>query len=565
MSLKIGAIIFSFLNTMLLFSQENIDSLTNKNFQELKVIFYESLDNVDVARKVAYFTLKTAKEKNNTKEISNSYIRIYGTYFNDFDRGKIFLDSSIQNSEKYKHNALLAEAYFVRGNLFYFHGYDERASEDYLKAKMLVTDDKKLYYRIIFNIGILKLDLGKSQEALEIFKECYEIELKNNNGDYEIDDYLQTLYGLSIVYTNLKLNDSASKYSKIGYKLSKSLSDSTYMKFVYSEGNNQFSKGNYTASKDSLFKSLNYLKETGDLQNLAIAYFYLGNIYKIEGDKNKMINYFKKVDSIFDKTNYIYPETRPSYELLIKFYENKNNIKKQLFYIKKLLVIDSILYKRYRNISENIYVEFDRVNLLEEKNKIENKFKESKRNFLFKSIIYITLILIFSILLIFYYRRNSLYKSRFKKLMEVEKKRNTANTEDHLVTKNNSFKNFGLDEELVSKVLDSLNEFENNNGFLEKGLTVRILAEKCNTNYKYLSKIINKYKEQTFSNYINNLRIDYAVEKIKTDNIFRELTIAAIADEVGFSNSESYAKAFFKKTGIHTSYFVKKIKSMETH
>ena len=35
----------------------------------------------------------------------------------------------------------------------------------------------------------------------------------------------------------------------------------------------------------------------------------------------KMISYLKKVDSIFDKTGYTYPDTRESYELLIKEFE----------------------------------------------------------------------------------------------------------------------------------------------------------------------------------------------------------------------------------------------------
>jgi len=551
------------LNSVLLYSQKkHTDTLKNKSFNELKTIFYNSLDDINTARDVARFTLELAKEKRNTRAISNSYIRIYGTYFEENEIGKIYLDSSIINSEKFNHNDLLAEAYFLRGNVFYRIGDDEKASEDFLNAKKFVTDNKELYYRIIYNIGILKLDLGKNQEALEVFKECYNIE-QNSEDNLILDDYLETLYGLSIAYTNLKLNDSASKYSKIGYELSKPLNDLSHFKFTYSEGNNQFSRGNYRASKDSLYKSLNYLKKNGDLQNLAIAYFYLGSIYKVQGVKNKMIDYFKKVDSIFEKTNYIYPETRPSYEYLIKFYENKNDLKKQLFYIKKLLVVDSILHKRYRNISDNIYISFDKANLIQEKNIIEDKFKKSKSNFLIKNIIYVTLIIIFCILLVFYYRRNAIYKEKFKELMKSEETKN--HKEANSINTVNEKRKLDLDEKLVSSVLENLNEFEQNYGFLEKGLTVKLLSEKCNTNSKYLSKIINTYKEKTFRNYINHLRIDYAVHKIKTDKIFRNYTIAAIADSVGFSNSESYAKAFYKKTGIHTSYFVKKVKGVENH
>ena len=33
----------------------------------------------------------------------------------------------------------------------------------------------------------------------------------------------------------------------------------------------------------------------------------------------------------------------------------------------------------------------------------------------------------------------------------------------------------------------------------------------------------------------------------------------AIAQEVGFNNSESFSKAFYKKTGIYPSYFIKQL------
>jgi len=71
--------------------------------------------------------------------------------------------------------------------------------------------------------------------------------------------------------------------------------------------------------------------------------------------------------------------------------------------------------------------------------------------------------------------------------------------------------------------------------------------------------VINHYKKESFSSYLNSLRIVYAVEKLKADTSFRNYTIAAIAKEVGFNNPESFSKAFYKKTGIYPSYFMNKL------
>ncbi|TEB41336.1 AraC family transcriptional regulator, partial [Flavobacterium circumlabens] len=80
----------------------------------------------------------------------------------------------------------------------------------------------------------------------------------------------------------------------------------------------------------------------------------------------------------------------------------------------------------------------------------------------------------------------------------------------------------------------------------------------------YLSKIINFYKGKNFSQYINDMRIIYAITKIKSDKKFRMYTIKAISEEVGFSNSESFAKAFYNNTGLQPSYFIKKIEENES-
>ncbi|WP_282079668.1 helix-turn-helix domain-containing protein [Aquimarina algiphila] len=81
------------------------------------------------------------------------------------------------------------------------------------------------------------------------------------------------------------------------------------------------------------------------------------------------------------------------------------------------------------------------------------------------------------------------------------------------------------------------------------------------SNSKYLSLFINHYEQKKFTNYINDLRIEYAMEKIKNDKKFRKYTIKAIAYETGFSNPVSFSQAFYKKTGLKPSYFIKQLES----
>ena len=73
------------------------------------------------------------------------------------------------------------------------------------------------------------------------------------------------------------------------------------------------------------------------------------------------------------------------------------------------------------------------------------------------------------------------------------------------------------------------------------------------------SKVINKYREISFANYLKELRINYCLEILKVDSKLRSYTIKAISKEMGFNNSESFSKAFFKKTGIKPSYYIKQL------
>ena len=80
-----------------------------------------------------------------------------------------------------------------------------------------------------------------------------------------------------------------------------------------------------------------------------------------------------------------------------------------------------------------------------------------------------------------------------------------------------------------------------------------------------MSSIINSIQEKSFTHYINDLRIDYIVNELKTNENLRKYTINGIAEEAGFNTGESFSKAFLKRTGIKPSFFIKKIKNLNNY
>ena len=120
-----------------------------------------------------------------------------------------------------------------------------------------------------------------------------------------------------------------------------------------------------------------------------------------------------------------------------------------------------------------------------------------------------------------------------------------------------------ISQEIINGILLGLQQFENQQKYLSLNLSLNSLAKELETNSNYLSKVINHYKKLSFSNYLNLLRVNYFIDLAKREPNIRKFTIKAIANEVGFSNSESFSKAFYKHKGIKPSYFLKELENSQ--
>jgi AraC-like DNA-binding protein len=117
-----------------------------------------------------------------------------------------------------------------------------------------------------------------------------------------------------------------------------------------------------------------------------------------------------------------------------------------------------------------------------------------------------------------------------------------------------------IPKEIINSVLVGLALFEKEHQYISKDITLNLLAKNLDTNTNYLSKIINHYKDTSFSNYLNNLRINNIVNQLKKNTTIRKFTIKAIAQEAGFNNSDSFSKVFFKVKGVKPSVYIKGLK-----
>lgn len=115
-----------------------------------------------------------------------------------------------------------------------------------------------------------------------------------------------------------------------------------------------------------------------------------------------------------------------------------------------------------------------------------------------------------------------------------------------------------LNEDIVQNILNKLDVFERERHFT-KDVTLDFLAKNFETNTSYLSMVINKNKGCSFPSYINNLRIDFAIELLHNEKKYRNYSIKGLAYEVGFSSVQTFSRAFLAKTGVNASFFINEL------
>ena len=143
---------------------------------------------------------------------------------------------------------------------------------------------------------------------------------------------------------------------------------------------------------------------------------------------------------------------------------------------------------------------------------------------------------------------------------KVENSENIA-SKDNLKDRTNRV----IAEDVAETILKELNLFETKEHFLKKGITLTTLAKKIKTNSNYLSEIINTYKEKNFNTYLNDLRIEYALNRLAKDKKFRSYKIPFIAEELGYNNEQAFTLAFKKRTGTPLSIYLREIEKINTN
>lgn len=555
---------FAVLSFLLLFSSGKINGQESYNHLRKQ---YEDLNEKDESALpfINYYIKKAKQEKNYSQLVQGYRDRAY--YSKDKALKIKYADSAVITARKTKDDHLIADTHSLKGSLYYFYYKNYPAAlDEYLKAFEYSKkgNDEYLTHKIIYQMGLVKIYLGYYDEALEHFSECiayFEPKTKENNHPNQIYNdnkgYLNSLHQSIVCYQNIRAYKKADSLTNAGLNFANVSKDFPLEQayFIKSKGISDYYHKNYKGAEQNLSKVLPLLQKKDDVYWISVSKFYIGKSFWDRGNEEQAVQQFRKVDSIFKKRQFIFPELQENYELLISYFKNMNEPQQEYIYTQDLLEVSQILKKDYPNLSSKIHKGYDNRILSEAKDHLEYR-----SNWSFGVITVLVLVVTFFVFLIWKYEQNG--KRIKQNYSELDKKLRSQTSESTVVAYEDiSAKGKSvINKKTFSHLQIQLNNFESGGGFKEKGLTIDMLAETFGTNKSYLSHYINDVKGMNFSKYLSILRINYITKLMYENPDYLKLSIEGLADECGIGSRQSFSNLFYEINRIRPTDFIRQRK-----
>lgn len=579
-----------FLTFIFLFSGNSLSQIKDRNLS------YKAIENkideshTNPSEMWDYINLYINKSKKENNQQTLMYAYRYASNYSKGAKSLKYADSAINIAQKTKNKTLIAEAYTNRGMIYMDKALYKRALDDILISNKysLEVGDQYAIHKTIYHIAQNKIYLGLYEDANKELLKCVDFFRKKAENNYLGKDY-STYYLFSLssyIDSNTKIGRQKENgpYLKEAFNYIEKNNLPIYKPyFISSEGTDAYYEKDYKQAISKLSEAIRLYNDQWTHLN---EVYYIGMSHWKLGNRFAAIKYFEQLDTEYNKTKKLDPTFRSAYEILIKYNDSLKKRDKQLEYINKLMTLDRSYEKNFKYLYAKINKEYDTKKLIAEKNKIEESLKADKR--LLITLLFIA-VLIMSVIGFRYNRLERIHKERFEKMIAERNEFQEAKVPDNATTAKHQDatrieneekepvilqvakptpskeadlynKIPGLNPVFVESILKQLEDFENDEDFLDPQISQKLLSERFGTNSTYLSKIINAYKGKNFNIYINDLRLEFIVDLLKTDWKYLNKDVKELSQIAGFANSENFSDNFQRKYQLKPSYFIKMMK-----
>lgn len=343
--------------------------------------------------------------------------------------------------------------------------------------------------------------------------------------------------------------DSVDLYTNLTYEATKRLKNSRVRE---NERSHYIRKSQVYLLKNNPEEALKYVHKAARLysqeENMAITHLLEAKCWSILNQPDSAIYYSKQFLACNTNGGLHKSDHINIHEILAKSYYSINQIDSAYVYSNK--IIEEIQSESFNkdNTQERLnkqqiegYVSLN--------HKIYNKSKNLQIQLVI--IIFMSIVLVSSISYLAYRKR----KNHLKRFDNLKEKYTDLLSESRPISEPSK----KIDDLLLKRILEELNQIERSTIFLESNFSLVTLAKLLQTNTSYLSKIINEHKDKNFRKYLIELRINHLIVLLEKKPKLRKHSIEALGKSIGYSNASSFTRAFKNHMGISPSEYLKQI------
>ncbi|MCH2193186.1 helix-turn-helix domain-containing protein [Kordia sp.] len=437
-------------------------------------------------------------------------------------------------------------------------GNKYKAGEILLDAYEVAERNKRTLQLININgnMGILSLDLNNFQEAKESFAEAIntieEKDLITKDSINYVEDYINYHMFLAKAYQAEKELDSAMLFIDKGIIIADYYNDIEGKAYLFElKGKTNIAQKKFPEAYSNLIASKEIFTDARNEKQVSKVMYLLADYHFQKGETELALNLLKELELRYAEDQLLETGYYDALVLEANVHKESKNFEQESIYRQKATEINANILAKENKAT--VFQTATQYKIEKIKNKFEAQHqKDEKRFYTFLSIA-IGVIVVFGFLLYRQFRKKKIpvvLQNETPKELEVvtEKKEKTPSQ--------TTIKS----DKTVDEILQKLKNLEAQEFYLNPKYNLYATAKKIDTNTTYLSTILNTHKKMTFTEYLNNLRIQYTLNRLEEDKKFRMYTIKAIAKEVGYKSHGSFSRAFKSKTGENPSTYLKKIR-----
>jgi AraC-like DNA-binding protein len=536
------------------------DSLKNKSSKELAQVIKTANQGE------AAFYERVVLKHQEKDAFSNVYKELGKRFYKEenYTKAHKYLDKALTITTSNNDEEATCIISILKANAYLLDGKNQEAIHFYDRAITIAQKREDVQLEIIATssyVSLLSQMDDQLEKALEISNKLL-LELEKSSKK-NTKSYVQILTTINDVFLGAGQYDKVLLYADKGIRVADSLGYTKGVTDLYiKKGIAHYYNKNIKKSYLFLAKAKNLIEENrleNDFHQKVKANYFLAKLKNDEGLYPEAIEYLTAIINDIEEEDVNKLPIIQTYYLLMDSYREMGNDDEAWRY-HKLYTDSNLVYQKSEDEARSSVFKRENQIGIEKERQLTNLEKTNKK---YAQIGLFIVLVILGLVGYRFWRKQKINKTLFNNLIHQIDQLESQNKNKEPQEKKKSNIEINIDDDKVHAVLKGLDRLEKQEYFLKPDCNLRTIAKKTKTNATYLSKIINTHKGKNFNGYINDLRIEYALEKLKKDRRFRSFSIASIALDVGYKSDKSFVKHFKSKTGINPSYYIKNVEVLE--